>query len=116
MERVVIPPYDEYDLSTFVINDGTVYIGHVGAGGMNFTEQLENIFNKLKKYLAEINLELKNVVKLTIILKNISDFKKMHKIWCKYFDEGNYPARVVVTSDFVNPNCLVQIEGTACIE
>ncbi|MGM0421224.1 MAG: RidA family protein [Bacillota bacterium] len=116
MERVVIPPYDEYDLSTFVIHNDTVYIGHLGAGGMNFTEQLENVFNKLKKYLAEINLGLKDVVKLTVILKDISDFKQMHKIWCKYFTEGNYPVRVVVTSDFVNPNCLVQIEGTAYIE
>ena len=37
----------------------------------------------------------------------------MHKIWCEYFEEGNYPVRAVITSDFINDNCLVQIEGTA---
>jgi len=116
MERIVIPPYDEYDLSTFVIDGNTVYIGHLGAGGSNFKDQLENLFIKLKKYLNEINLELDNVAKLTVILKNIDDFKEMHKIWCKYFNEDNYPVRVVITSDFVNPNCLVQVEGTACFK
>lgn len=115
MERIVIEPYDEYDLSTFVIDDNTVYIGHLGAGGANFKEQMENLLIKLKKYLGEINLGLENLAKLTVILKDIDDFKKMHEIWCNYFNEGNYPVRVVITSDFVNPNCLVQIEGVACL-
>jgi len=116
MERIVIPPYDQYDLSTFVIDNNTVYIGHLGAGGFNFKEQMENLFINLNKYLKEINLGLENVAKLTVILKDIDDFKKMHEIWCKYFNEDNYPVRVVVTSDFVNPNCLVQIEGVACFK
>ena len=30
IKRIVIPPYNEYDLSTFVINNDTVYIGHFG--------------------------------------------------------------------------------------
>ncbi|HKL74592.1 MAG TPA: RidA family protein [Halanaerobiales bacterium] len=112
-KRVVIPPYDEYDLSTLVVSDNTVYIGHIGAGGKTIEEQLGNIFKKLRKYLEEIELSLENVVKLTVILKDIDDFKKMHKIWCEYFEEGNYPVRAVITSDFINDNCLVQIEGTA---
>ena len=116
MERIVIPPYDQYDLSTFVIDNNTVYIGHLGAGGSNFKEQMENLFIKFNKYLKEINLGLGNVAKLTVILKDIGDFKKMHEIWCEYFNEDNYPVRVVVTSDFVNPNCLVQIEGIACLK
>ena len=116
MERITIPPYDKYDLSTFVIDENTVYIGHLGAGGFNFKEQMENLFINLNKYLKEINLGLENVAKLTVILKDIDDFKKMHEIWCKYFNEENYPVRVVITSDFVNPNCLVQIEGVACFK
>jgi len=113
INRVVIPPYDEYDLSTLVVSDNTVYIGHIGAGGKTIEEQLENIFKKLRSYLEEIDLSLENVVKLTVILKDINDFKKMHKIWCKYFEEGNYPVRAVITSDFINKNCHVQIEGIA---
>ena len=114
-KRVVIPPYDEYNLSSLVIQDDTVYIGHIGAGGSNFKEQMKNIFEKLKKYLQEVDLKLENIVKLTVILKDINDFKEMHDIWCQYFEEGSYPVRVVITSDFINDNCLVQVEGTACI-
>ncbi len=40
----------------------------------------------------------------------------MHDIWCEYFEKGNYPVRVDITSDFINNNCLVQVKGTACIE
>ena len=115
-KRVVLPPYDNYDLSTLVIHGDTVHIGHVGAGGSNFAEQMKNIFEKLKKYLQEVDLRLENIVKLTVILKEISDFKKMHEIWCEYFEKGSYPVRVVITSDFINENCLVQVEGTAYIE
>ncbi|SDY11380.1 Enamine deaminase RidA, house cleaning of reactive enamine intermediates, YjgF/YER057c/UK114 family [Evansella caseinilytica] len=114
IKRVVLPPYDKYELSTFAIHNDTVYIGHFGAGGATVEEQLENTLISLKKSLEEIDLGLENVVKLTVILKDIKDFNKTHAIWCEYFEEGNYPARVTVTSDFIDENCLVQIEGTAC--
>ncbi|WP_176759009.1 RidA family protein [Alkaliphilus peptidifermentans] len=114
IKRVVIPPYDKYELSTFVVKNETVYIGHYGAAGSTVEEQLENILKDLEKDLREINLTLENVVKLTIILKDIQDFRKIHGVWTKYFKEGNYPVRTTITSDFIDDTCLIQIEGVAC--
>lgn len=51
IKRIVLPPYDKYELSTFVINNDTVYIGHFGAGGATIEEQMENILKKLKNAL-----------------------------------------------------------------
>lgn len=114
IKRIVIPPYYKYELSTFVINDNTVYIGHFGGSGTTVEEQLENNLKNLQKSLEEINLGLENVVKLTIILKNIKDFHKIHNIWIKYFTIENYPVRTTITSDFIDDSCLVQIDGIAC--
>jgi len=121
IKRIVIPPYDEYDLSTFVINNDTVYIGHFGGcvdidGNLLTTieQQMEQTLKNLAESLEQTNLTLENVVKLTVILKNIKDFHNMHSIWIKYFSKDNYPVRTVITSDFVSENCLVQIDGIAC--
>ena len=121
IKRTVIPPYDQYELSTFVTHDDVVYIGHIGGvtdeeGNLLSTtkEQMEQTLKNLDDFLNEIDLSLKNVVKLTVILKDIDDFKEMHKVWKEYFDEGEYPVRSVITSEFVNDNIMVQVEGVAC--
>ncbi|SRR6056297_924401 len=120
IERVVIPPYDDYDLSTFAINNGIVQIGHFGGyvddeGEVleSFEEQFDQTLKNLEKKLNKIDLTLNNVLKLTVILKNIEDFKAMHQIWKKHFNEGSYPVRAVITSEFVEDDILVQVEGTA---
>jgi len=121
IKRTVIPPYDQYELSTFVTHDDVVYIGHIGGvtdeeeNLLSTTkEQMEHTLKNLDKFLNEIDLSLKNVVKLIVILKDIDDFREMHKVWKEYFDEGEYPVRSVITSEFVNNNILVQVEGVAC--
>ncbi|MBC2581408.1 RidA family protein [Clostridium sp. DJ247] len=121
IKRIVTPPYDKYGLSTFVINNDTVYIGHFGGSfdenGKLFTtieEQMKQTLKNLENALKEINLSLENVVKLTVILKNIDDFQKMHSVWVKHFNKDNYPVRTCITSDFVDEYCLIQIEGIAC--
>lgn len=77
-------------------------------------QQMEQTLMNLSDSLEKIDLTLKNIVKLTVILRNIKDFHNMHRVWTKYFKTDNYPVRTVITSDFVSENCLVQIEGIAC--
>ncbi|MFP4051722.1 MAG: RidA family protein [Thermoplasmata archaeon] len=121
IERIVLSPYDQYELSTFVTQDNVVYIGHIGGvtdegGNLLSTtkEQMEQTLKNLDEYLNEIDLCLKDVVKLTVIMKDIDDFRDMHEVWKEHFDEGKYPVRSVITSNFVNENIMVQVEGIAC--
>lgn len=120
-KRIVIKPYETYDISTFVIHGETVYIGHFGGSYddngnklLSIEEQTIQTFKNLEKALQEINLGLKNMLKVTVILRDIADFNAMHESWKKVFSE-DYPTRTTITSNFVDDHCRIQIEGIACL-
>jgi 2-iminobutanoate/2-iminopropanoate deaminase len=121
-DRITLKPYDSYDLTTFVIHGDTVHIGHFGGIYNDAGKVLRSIegqtlqtFQNLEKALGEINLTLDDVLKVTVILKNLDDFGGMHQIWRRVFRSG-YPVRTTITSEFIDDQCLIQIEGTAGLE
>ena len=121
-KRIAVKPYDTYDISTFVIQGDTVYIGHFGGSYddqgdklLSIEEQMLQTFKNLEKALQEINLGLDHLLKVTVILRDIADFNAMHESWKKVFSKG-YPARTTITSDFVDDHCRIQIEGIAGME
>jgi 2-iminobutanoate/2-iminopropanoate deaminase len=61
--------------------------------------------------LAEYNLSLKNVVKTTVFLKNITDFEKMNDVYKDYFILK--PARSTIEVSNLPKNALVEIEVIA---
>ena len=118
--RITIKPYDTYDISTFVIQADIVYIGHFagcyddeGNQLLSTEEQTIQAFKNLEKALQEIDLQLDNLLKVTVILRDITDFDAMHRAWKKVFAK-EYPARTTITSQFVDDFCRIQIEGIAC--
>ena len=122
MKNITLTPYDTFDLSTFVIHGNLVHIGHFGGmfddDGEPLTtieEQTVQTFHNLGRALREINLSLRNLLKVTVILKDISNFQGMHSAWKQVFS-SNYPVRTTITSDFVDEHCLIQIDGVAGIE
>lgn len=121
MDRIILEPYDTFDISTFVVHNDTIYIGHFGgmydeAGEQLHTieEQTKQTFHNLAKALKAIDLSLENLVKVTVILKDISDFQGMHTAWKQVFTSV-YPVRTTITSNFIDEHCLIQIEGVAVI-
>ncbi len=120
-ERIVIKPYDTYDISTFVIHGDTVYIGHFagsydenGNKLMCIEEQTLQTFKNLERSLQQINLGLNNLLKVTVILRDIADFDAMHEVWKKVFPKER-PARTTITSSFVDNHCRIQIDGIASL-
>lgn len=118
-KRIIIEPYDTFDISTFVVHGDTVHIGHFGGMYDNDGHKLQSIeeqtyqtFMNLKSALEKINLDLSHLLKVTVILKKISDFHDMHRAWKQVFG-NNYPVRTTITSEFIDEDCLIQIEGTA---
>jgi 2-iminobutanoate/2-iminopropanoate deaminase len=119
MKRIVIEPYATYDISTFVIHGETVYIGHFGGSYddhgnklLSVEEQTLQTFKNLEKALQEIGLGLNDLLKVTVILRDIADFNAMHEAWKQVFSTG-YPTRTTITSNFVDDHCRIQIEGIA---
>lgn len=120
-DRITIKPYDSYHVSTFVIQGEIVYIGHFGGsyddeGNKLLSAEAQTLqtFRNLEKALKEIDLGLENLLKITVILKDIADFDAMHNAWKQVFSK-EYPVRTTITSNFVDDHCRVQIEGIACM-
>jgi 2-iminobutanoate/2-iminopropanoate deaminase len=119
-KRIAIKPYDTYDISTFVIHNDTVYIGHFGGSYddhgnklLSIEDQTIQTFRNLEKALLEIGLGLDSLLKVTVIVRDIADFNAMHEAWKKVFSSKVYPTRTTLTSNFVDDHCRIQIEGIA---
>ena len=90
---------------------------HRGRGD-SFAEQLENTFASLRKTLAEYTATLDDLVKINVWLKNIQDLPEMEKLFRSYFGKGTpgndrFPARMTATTEFIDADCLLMIDGVA---
>ena len=81
--------------------------------GDDFTTQFHDTISHLKKTLAEFDLTLANLVKVNVWLKHIEDVRIYEKLFRDYFEENKYPARMGVTTEFVDDDCLLMIDGIA---
>ncbi|BAG83873.1 MAG: RidA family protein [Candidatus Azobacteroides pseudotrichonymphae] len=79
----------------------------------SITEQTEQIFKNITAILDEIGLTLKNIVKTTVFLSDISNFAVMNEIYSKYFIPHPYPARSVIAVKTLPKNALIEIEVVA---
>jgi 2-iminobutanoate/2-iminopropanoate deaminase len=66
----------------------------------------------LEAVLKSASLELRDVVKTSVWLRNAADFWTFDETYEKYFGDIK-PARSTVVSALVHPKALVEIEATA---
>jgi len=53
------------------------------------------------------------LVKVNIWLKNIEDVRVYEKLFCNYFEEDKFPARMGSTTEFIDEDYLLMIDGIA---
>ena len=83
----------------------------VGIG--NFDLQAEKTFENLDKVLKAGGSSLKNVVKVTILLRDMGNFDKIVALRGKYFS-APYPADTIMeVSSLFSPDALIEIEAVA---
>ncbi len=104
-----------YSYSSAVVAGGQVYLGLHRGGGETFAEQMDDAIQGISRTLAELGLSLDHVVKVTVWLKNVKDLPEMEKAFLRYFKAGHYPARMTATTEFIDDDCLIMIEGMAVI-
>jgi len=90
-----------------------VFLGLHRGFGASFAEQHENVFEHLQKTLSEFGLTLANLVKVNVWLKDIEDLPEMERLFHNHFKEGRFPARMTSTTQFIDADCLLMIEGVA---
>lgn len=104
----------DYTFSSCVEAGDYVFTSHQGGrlDSDSFEVQLDACFQRLAKTLKAVDLTLDDVVKVNLLLKDIDDFRKTKDIFRKYFKNG-FPARSTITTEFVTPKILVQIDAVA---
>lgn len=77
-------------------------------------EQTEQSFKNIKAILKEAGLSVDNIVKTTVLLKDIKDFAGMNEVYNQQFTK-DYPARSAFSvTALPKPEALVEIEVIAC--
>jgi 2-iminobutanoate/2-iminopropanoate deaminase len=56
---------------------------------------------------------LERVVKVNVFLKNIGDLPEMERVFSEYFENEKFPARITSTTEFIDSDCLMMIDGIA---
>jgi reactive intermediate/imine deaminase len=83
----------------------------VGAG--NFDVQAEQVFANLDRVLRAGGSSLANVIKVTIFLRDMSNFGKIVELRGRYF-KPPYPADTIVeVTSLYSPEALLEIEAVA---
>ena len=83
----------------------------VGVG--NFDAQAEQVFANLERVLRAGGSSLAHVVKVTIFLRDMSNFPKIVELRGRYFTPP-YPADTIVeVTSLYSPEALIEIEAIA---
>ncbi|GLC78676.1 RidA family protein [Lacrimispora brassicae] len=82
--------------------------------GDDIVSQTRQSLTNIKSILESEGLSMANVVKTTVLLKNISEFGAMNEVYASFF-EGECPARAAYEVVALPKNALVEIEAIAYI-
>ena len=102
-----------FSYSSAVAAGDFVFIGGHRGFDDDFATQLDDAFSNLKKTLAEFDLTLAHLIKVNVWLKNIEDVRVYEQHFRNYFEKDKYPARMGSTTEFIDDDCLVMIDGVA---
>jgi 2-iminobutanoate/2-iminopropanoate deaminase len=80
--------------------------------GADIAAQAKQSLENTKYILEEAGLGMKNIIKTTILLKDIEDFAVVNEVYSKYF-EAPYPARATYEVSRLPKDALIEIESIA---
>lgn len=108
-----IGPYSPaVKLGDFVYVSGQLPIdpetSEVVSGGIQ--EQTYQVLKNVEALLAEMNLEMRHIVKTTVFMADLSGFSLMNEIYSTYFADP-YPARSTVEVKALPKGVLIEIEA-----
>ncbi|MBU0713314.1 RidA family protein [bacterium] len=113
-----IGPYSQAIASNgFVFTSGQIPInpesGKIEANTLK--DQVRQDLLNLSAVLAAAGTNLKNIVKLTVFMVDLSDFSKLNEVFMEFFPEKQ-PARSAVQVSRLPLDAMVEIEAIATLE
>lgn len=118
--RTATAPQPMGPYSQGIMADGFLFVSGQGAidpasgrlTGADIETQTRQTLSNLKNIVEASGLTLRDVVRVSIYLKDIRDFKKMNQIYQSFFTEAP-PARTTVQAELPMPEMLVEIDAVA---
>jgi 2-iminobutanoate/2-iminopropanoate deaminase len=110
-----IGPYSQaVDKDGFIFVSGQLPIDETtGAfAGEDIASQTKQSLQNIKYILEEAGLEMKDISKTTILLKNIEDFAIVNEVYGQFFS-APYPARATYEVARLPKDALIEIEAIA---
>jgi len=103
----------QHSFSAAVVAGDYVFLSHHRGYGDTFAAQFDDMFGRASETLNQIGLSLDNLVKVNVWLKHISDLPEMEKRFTRYFRPDEYPVRMTATTEFIDADCLIMMDGIA---
>ena len=110
-----IGPYSQaVDKDGFIFVSGQLPIDETTGSfaGEDIASQARQSLQNIKYILEEAGLEMKDISKTTILLKNIEDFAVVNEIYGQFFS-APYPARATNEVARLPKDALIEIEAIA---
>ena len=110
-----IGPYSQaIDKDGFIFVSGQLPIDETTGSfaGEDIASQARQSLQNIKYILEEAGLEMKDISKTTILLKNIEDFAVVNEIYGQFFS-APYPARATYEVARLPKDALIEIEAIA---
>jgi 2-iminobutanoate/2-iminopropanoate deaminase len=80
--------------------------------GEEIETQTRQTLMNIKGIVEASGLSMRDVVKVSIFLKSVDDFKKVNEVYKTFFPE-NPPARTTVETKLLAPGMLIEIDAVA---
>lgn len=114
-----IGPYSQgIDANNIVITSGQIPINPKTGEIISEDIALQTIqsLNNIKYILEKVKINIKNIIKTTIFMKNLNDFSFMNSAYKNFFKENNvlhYPARSCIEVSRLPKDAKIEIEALA---
>lgn len=116
LPRVIAPYSLGVRTGSLVFTAGQVAVDSernvIGVGDIR--AQTEQAMENVSAVLERCGATIRDVVKVTIWLRDFNDYAGMNEVYGRWFDEPE-PVRACVRAELVQPELLVEIEATAVI-
>lgn len=102
-------------MSGIVEHNGTIYLsGQIAKDtSKNIKEQTITTLEKVEELLGKAGSDKRNILSVTIYVRDMKDFSAMNEVWDAWVEEGYQPARACVEARMARPELLVEMSVVA---
>ncbi|MEG0268129.1 MAG: Rid family detoxifying hydrolase [Carnobacterium sp.] len=81
----------------------------------NFSDQCKRSLMNIQSILEQENLKMEDIVKVTVLLKDLSYFEEVNRLFEEFFQKP-YPTRTAFEVSKLPKNALIEIEAIAFLK